>query len=266
MNVGIIGYGIVGSALGELLKKKHKVFAFDLNKALHARQDVYDNCRYLFFCVPTPQLKTGGLDMSIMDEAIDHAAAVCKDKFFVLRSTVRVGYTEGRQAKDKNNRYIFNPEFLVERRAKECTANPELLIAGAASRELVISLQKDVYSPLKQVLTVLSTKEAEFAKIASNALLASQVTAANECFKISCAENVNWTTVATVLKRLRVIGNNIDVPGPDGMCGYGGKCLPKDINELCEMYRRRGFTSYFFEEAQRMNTNNRAMAIRRTNA
>jgi nucleotide sugar dehydrogenase len=262
-NVGIIGYGVVGSALGETLKRKHKVFAFDVNKSVGNREDVYSNCKYIFFCVPTPEANLGGLDMSIMNQALDHALKL-KDKVFVIRSTVTPGYTAERQKADKNNRYIFCPEFLVERNAKACTANPEVLVCGADNMELCRTFGKDIFVPLRQRLSIFPTaKDAEFCKIASNALLATQVTAANELFKVSLLTGVNWQLVAQMLKKIDVIGKNIDVPGPDGQCGYGGKCLPKDISEACEMYRRVGATSYLFEEVVRTNRTNRAIPIRR---
>lgn len=262
-NIGIIGVGVVGNALRETLRKRHKCFLFDTNKMVGNRDDAYSNAKIIFICVPTPKGKNG-LDMSIMDGAISHLCDRTEDKIVVIRSTVQVGYTAKMQLIYPKNRFIFCPEFLVERNANECTANPEVLICGGDSEELCRSFARDVFVPLKQKVSIMpSAKEAEFAKIASNAMLASQVSAANECFEIACIENINWQIVATALKRIRVIGNNIDVPGPDGMCGFGGKCLPKDIDEICAMYNRAGFTSYYFEEVVRSNFSNRAMPIRR---
>ena len=50
-----------------------------------------------------------------------------------------------------------------------------------------------------------------------------------------------------------VIARNINVPGPDGDFGAGGKCLIKDINALIYMARENMYRPYLLEEVWRLN-------------
>ena len=46
---------------------------------------------------------------------------------------------------------------------------------------------------------------------------------------------------------------NIDVPGPDGDFGFGGKCFPKDLNALIYLARENLYRPYLLEEVWRLN-------------
>jgi len=45
----------------------------------------------------------------------------------------------------------------------------------------------------------------------------------------------------------------LDVPGPDGDLGFGGKCFPKDLNALIYLARENLYRPYLFEEVWRLN-------------
>jgi len=49
------------------------------------------------------------------------------------------------------------------------------------------------------------------------------------------------------------IARNIDVPGPDGKLGFGGKCFPKDLNALIYLAREKMYRPYLLEEIWRLN-------------
>ena len=49
------------------------------------------------------------------------------------------------------------------------------------------------------------------------------------------------------------IGKNLQVPGPDGDFGFGGKCFPKDLNALIYLARENMYRPYLLEEIWRLN-------------
>ena len=90
-------------------------------------------------------------------------------------------------------------------------------------------------------------------KYAANALLFMQVMAANEVSQICKALGIDYNQVKDAILLDPRIGRNIDVPGPDGDLGAGGKCFPKDVNALIYLARTFQRRPYLLEEAWRLN-------------
>lgn len=65
-------------------------------------------------------------------------------------------------------------------------------------------------------------------KMSRNAFLSMKVTFANILNDNCKKNNINYYTVKELLKRNIDPTTHLDVPGPDGRFGFGGKCLPKD--------------------------------------
>ena len=74
---------------------------------------------------------------------------------------------------------------------------------------------------------------AEMVKYATTAFLALKVTFANQLEAACSAMGIDYATFAQVLALdARVGASHLAVPGPDGLRGYGGPCLPKDVAAL----------------------------------
>ena len=70
-------------------------------------------------------------------------------------------------------------------------------------------------------------------KYMTNSYLATKVSFANEIYQICQKINIDYDKVveyATLDERLGK--THLSVPGPDGDLGFGGHCLPKDLNAL----------------------------------
>ena len=77
----------------------------------------------------------------------------------------------------------------------------------------------------------LTFKEAEMVKYAQNTTLASRVALANLVYDACDKFNINYQKIREIaFDRFDILGPSmVQVPGPDGLRGFGGKCLPKDI-------------------------------------
>ena len=51
----------------------------------------------------------------------------------------------------------------------------------------------------------------------------------------------------------RIGDSHIDVPGPDGELGFGGKCFPKDINALIELFNKNNINPLVMKAAWERN-------------
>ena len=76
-------------------------------------------------------------------------------------------------------------------------------------------------------------KTAETVKYFINTFLATKVSFANEMKQICDASGADYNNVVKLaLYDKRIGASHLSVPGPDGYCGFGGKCFPKDLNAL----------------------------------
>ena len=94
---------------------------------------------------------------------------------------------------------------------------------------------RQVYSKVFPRTTIVKTgaKHAEMVKYFTNCFLATKVSFANE-MKMLCDElDLDYDKVVEYATYDERLGKtHWAVPGPDGELGFGGHCLPKDLNAL----------------------------------
>ena len=68
-------------------------------------------------------------------------------------------------------------------------------------------------------------------KCAQNTMLASRVALANMIYDACNKYNIDYEIIREIaFDNFEILGPHmVQVPGPDGNRGFGGKCLPKDI-------------------------------------
>lgn len=254
MKIGIVGHGVVGQATAYGLQRGHEIYWWDKFKGgdLEAVMD----CPIIFICVPTPMKPSGEVDITNIFTSIEKFNGYMgKDKIFVIKSTATSG-TIDKLEEMYPFRFIFNPEFLTDVNANEDFINSTRIVIGANDLKVGKILEK-VYQEAKFTCPIIHTnaRTAEMIKYACNVFLASQISVANEIYEICKVLNIDYDIVKNAVKYDDRIGKNIDVPGPDGKRGFGGKCFPKDLNALIYMTNELGHKVYLLEEVWR--TNNR---------
>jgi len=264
MNVGIIGVGFVGGATAEVLKPFHELYLYDKYKSPYNSEEnlksLAQNSEIVFISVPTPMQKSGAIDYTNIYNSIEQLLNYVKksnrnpeDLLVIIRSTAVSGTTD-RLAKQYPFKFAFNPEFLREKYALEDMKNTDRVVIGANNpddQKKAAAMYKPIFPNAKYVLT--DTKTAEMIKYMANGMLTGQVALANEFYQICQAVGVDYNEVKQAILLDPRIGRNLDVPGPDGDLGFGGKCFPKDLNALIYLAREHMYRPHLLEEIWRLN-------------
>lgn len=256
MKIGFIGLGYVGGTTYEVVKDHFETVPYDkYKKGFENNLEKLSNCNIIFLAVPTPMQENGKIDLSIVNSALSDLQNLKfeENPTIVVRSTVVPGTTET-LSKKYNFKFVFNPEFLREKHAIEDFYKSNRVILGSNDKENCEKIT-EVYSKFLPNAEYILTdfKTAETIKYASNTILATQIIMANELYKICDKLGVKYEDVKKILLLDERIAKNIDVPGPDGYFGFGGKCFPKDINAFIQMSKEYGYDPIFFEEVWKSN-------------
>ncbi len=236
--VGIIGYGMVGGAVGAWFKTAKK---YDLTKFPNGWNDV-DACDIVFICVPTPYKKSTGYDYRAIEQT---AKRLSGKKIVVLKSTVLPGKTAELQKKFPLHTWLFNPEFLRDKSAVQDFLKPDRQIVGmakitakhAAAAKLVMKLLPP--APYQAVTT---STEAELIKEFANAFLATKVVFANMMYDLAKQTGADYEQVRLGVGNDPRITTSMMKVVQDGYRGYSGKCFPKDMGAMIrfgEMTKKR---------------------------
>lgn len=242
--VGIIGVGMVGGQLARYFEKErgHKrgktLFLFDIDPKKNYSDNV-NRADIIFVSVPSPRLPDGSCDISPVKNAFQKIRG---KKIVVLKSTVPPGTTETLQKKFPHFKVLFNPEFLTEKRAWEDFIKPDRQIVGFTetsidAAHLVLSLLPkapfmspwgdDTYRPVKITAT-----EAEIIKYGGNVHFARKINFANLLAALSEHHGANYENVRMgIAADFRIGDSHLDV-FHGGYRGFGGSCLPKDLDAL----------------------------------
>ncbi|MCX8082840.1 MAG: nucleotide sugar dehydrogenase [bacterium] len=245
--VGIIGYGVVGKAFVDVFKDKLNFFIYDKYiPEYNNLERVVKNCPVLFVAVPTPMYEDGSIDISCVEDALQSILAVDiprkKLPIVVIRSTIVPGTTAKLQKKFHNLHLVYNPEFLSERNSLADMERTDRVVIGGHIKycKKVEEIYRLVFPYARYIIT--DTTTAEMIKYAANVTLAGQVMIANELYQICQKLGVDWAFVRNAIILDPLIGRNTKVPGPDCDLGFGGKCLPKDLNALIHLAKEIGYT------------------------
>jgi UDPglucose 6-dehydrogenase/GDP-mannose 6-dehydrogenase len=206
-----------------------------------------------FLTVGTPETN-GEIDLSQIRSAARDTGQSLRTKgpyhVVAVKSTVVPGTTDGAvltELEAASGKRIgqeiglcMNPEFLREGEAVDDFMNPDRIVIGAFDERSANVLER-VYTRFECPKLVTTLRNAEFIKYSSNALLALCISFANE-FAGLC-EGTPGTDVELILDGLHmdrrlspIVSGAVVRPGilsylrPSS--GYGGSCLPKDIEAL----------------------------------
>ena len=229
----------------------------------------------IFICVGTPPLENGEADLSAIDNVARLIAAeACESKLVVEKSTVPA--QTGQQLKrvlevyrrngSAEFRVASNPEFLREGTAVEDFLHPDRIVFGVED-EVSEKQLREIYRPILQrrfrcsvhlsgcpatpppTLVVTTINSAELIKHASNSFLAMKISFANMIADV--CERVG----GDIKEVTRALGLDPRI-GPrflDAGLGFGGFCLPKDVQAFIRLAERSGVDFSMLKEAERIN-------------
>jgi len=229
----------------------------------------------IFICVGTPPLPNGDADLS----AIDHVARMIatestSPKLVVEKSTVpaRTGQELKRALSvyGRKSHVSFlvasNPEFLREGSAVQDFLHPDRIVVGVESESAERQL-REIYQPVLDrnfncpvhvnacpagpapEWLVTTINSAELIKHASNSFLALKISYANMVADLAEKLGADIGEVVRAMGLDPRIGQSFLSAG----LGFGGFCLPKDLQAFVHLAERSGVDFSMLREVEKIN-------------
>lgn len=292
MHIAIIGAGYVGLCTGVSLATHGHVVTFverrdDRREALaagvmpivepgleaayvHASERIelasrLDASRIdlVLVAVGTPVGDGGRSDVSQLESACA-SLSEWTDVHVSFRSTLPPGLSARLPAmlgREDGERISTNPEFLRQGAALHDVDNPSRIVIGRYSEtskehlERVRALYAHVPGPRLEV----SVAAAELIKNVANAFLALKLSFVNEIASLSEEYDVDIDEVLAGISLDPRIGSVYMRPG----LGFGGSCLPKELEVVASSGRRMGLPMHIARAAATVNADQQARFARR---
>lgn len=229
----IIGAGKVGNATNISINNiadYHDPFKGFINND-------FKKYSYIIICVDTVQ--SGPNDYKDLESVLKELNTYKYDGLVIIRSTVSPKKIY-EWDKKYNLKYIMFPEFMPQRDGDLSTDNAWMAVLGGNIHESKdfaenILIKNNYPSPLNSYLYV-SKVESCIIKLANNAGLSSKVIFFNMVYQLCNKFEASFENVRdAIIKDSRIGEGHSVVPGVDGMLGFGGHCLPKDILAIAEL-------------------------------
>lgn len=247
--VGVVGGGVVGQAMNKMCQGKAQIYDPHLPLTSNSKEQV-NECDIAFICVPTPMMKNGACDTSIVEESVKWL----KTPLIVIRSTVAPGTSE-RLSHQFKKRVVFQPEYLGETPAHMFTdmSQRDFVVLGGKTEDCieVANFYKCFYNSLVH-FHFCDWMTAELCKYMENAFYAMKVVFVNEWYDIATAHGVPFDILREAWLADTRISRDHTFVYPDKR-GFSGKCLPKDCNAIVYSSKQRGFDPLFMKSCLEIN-------------
>ena len=230
IKIGICGYGWVGKSMKQLFPNALVYDPYyrisDGESFIKTKEDL-NTCDIGFICVPTPHLKNGSLDVSIIEDVLSWL----KCPLVIIRSTINPGDCDIWINKYER-RIVFQPEYLGEtpNHPMSNPKNREFMIIGGLpeDRRELIELYTSVYNANITIRQV-TAYEAEVIKLSENRAIAFKVAECQELYDACEKAEIDYYTVRDAVygddPRFNLWWSFI-YPNKRGM---NSKCIPKDV-------------------------------------
>lgn len=232
----------------------------------------------IFICVGTPPKENGEADLSALDNVARLIATEAHaSKLVIEKSTVPA--QTGQQLKrvlsvyrrdpSVEFRVASNPEFLREGTAVEDFLHPDRIVLGVEDKDSEKEL-REIYRPILETgktkfhcpvhlngcppaksptLVVTTINSAELIKHASNSFLALKISYANMIADLCEKVGADIQEVVHAMGLDPRIGSQFLNAG----LGFGGFCLPKDVQAFVRLAERSGVNFGMLREAEAVN-------------
>ena len=241
MRIAIIGQGHVGKAFRKFIEGYYEFVTYDPAYNVEYPKESIDKCELAVICVPTPMKEDGSCDISILEDAIERL-----DNFHILiKSTIPPGTTEFLRVKTGKS-ISFSPEYIGESTyinpVYKTMRDTRFIIVGGVLQECeyIFNIFEPILGPYTQYFNCTPT-EAEIIKYMENSFLATKVSFVNEFYEISRLYNADWHKVREGWLLDERIGRAFSSVFVNDR-GFGGKCLPKDVNAIVAASEGNGYT------------------------
>jgi len=218
---------------------------------------------FVLIAVATPIGEDGEPDLSQLRSATQALRAL-PNAHVSVRSTLPPGTSvklPGMLGRADGSRISTNPEFLREGAAMSDYAEPSRVVIGtfpdtnAEHLDRLNDLLRGIDAPMQHV----SVQAAEMIKNVANGFLALKLSFVNEIASLSEEYGVDVEEVLAGIALDPRIGSAYMRPG----LGFGGSCLPKELQVLAAAGRRQGLAMHVARAASLVNTEQQERFARR---
>jgi len=211
--IGIIGYGVIGKTTHQALFPFENIKIHDIT--MQTEISNLFGCEMVFVCIPT----NCNADFFEIRNIIELFTDKSPETEVIIRSTVIPGFFN----RLKGN-LTYLPEFLRERHAIDDATNSKILLYSTNLEKSKLYNYDEFNSKLKK----LKFSELEILKLMSNNYYAMKVVFANHYYDLCKKYNAEYDIVLDSFYKTKNGQSYMDVN--ENLRGYGGKCLPKDID------------------------------------
>ena len=246
--------------LKKILKK-----ALKKNLLITDKLSSINNCDFIFITVGTPQKKNGEIDLSFIKTVVRSVGKIIsknkKKPIILVKSTVIPGTMKdvilpileknSKKKAGKDFGLISNPEFLQESKAIQDTIKPHVIVLGGYKTKFMKKTEK-FFSRFNPNVPIIITNHqtAELIKYTNNSFLATKISFINQIANICQAiPDTNIDDIAATIGLDPRIGNLFLNAGP----GYGGSCLPKDMNAIINLSSKIGVKPTLLNAVKKTN-------------
>jgi len=227
---------------------------------------IVNGCGLIFITVGTPIGNNGTISLIDIKAVSNKIGGVLKKSknrpVIVVKSTVTPGTNnlikkilEGKSGKKAGKGFslLSNPEFLREGSAITDTTKPHVVVIGGENTDAINKLEKfyKKFHASKIPFIITNPQTAELIKYVNNTFLATKISFINQIANI--CQMTPGTNVDDVAKAIGIdprIGKLFLKAGP----GFGGSCLPKDLQAFIAFSSKLGQTSKFLVAVQKTNS------------
>ena len=263
LKIGIVGGGVVGGATQKFKAPLNKIVVYDTDaaKCNPSGTTFHDivSSDIIFVCVPSPENRDGSAGVHIVQKVVADLKAANSTKAILVRSTVPVGTC------DELGVYHF-PEFLTEKNWERDFVETAQWMVGSPpwSGDDHMQVHSVFTSLIENAFTsgvvhssrvfFCSNAEAEMVKYYRNTFLTVKVSYCNELAQFCREKGIDYERVRQIATIDPRIGeSHTQVPGPDGLTGFGGKCFPKDTKSLFYEMQKVGMNAPILKAALQRN-------------
>jgi len=227
---------------------------------------------FQLIAVGTPAGEDGSADLShVLTVARTIATHMSRYCIVITKSTVPVGTADtvhaeiertlaARGAKIEYD-VVSNPEFLKEGAAIGDFMKPDRVVIGTDNPRTT-ELMRALYEPFirnHDRLIVMDIRSSELTKYAANAMLATKISFMNELANIAERVGADIEKVRVGIGSDPRIGYAFIYPGT----GYGGSCLPKDVQALVRSAHEAGHEPQILRAVQAVNARQKEVLFRK---
>jgi len=271
INIGIIGYGIVGKATHHAFSIKSNIYINDIKlDSSYSKQKIIADCKFIFLAIPTPfkisENKTDTRNIeNVLRELNEYAMELSTKNIIIIKSALVPRVISECIKNFKAIDIVVSPEYLTERNSYHDFINQKVMILGGDKLicEEVVNLYEKYSICNKQVkIGICKAEEAALIKYMENCFLGMKNIFNNQ-FKLYYDKffNIkdkheyfnNLMGVFYLDERMGLYPFKYRIPGPDGDFGYGGKCLPKDIKTMISEADQLGIDLTIMKEVNKYN-------------